>query len=96
MTTQTEANARIKEIGKEIKKLVKEAEKLCDETGASFSLDIAWGMGGSYVPSLKNVANWTEEAREENYIYEEDGEWVRDSYREIDEDGGWFSSSMGC
>lgn len=98
MTTQKEAQTRVNAIKTEIDKLVTEAEKLCDETGASFSLNIAYGMGGSYIPSLKNVDAWTEQARDEHEVYrdEDSAEWSREGYYDIDEDGGWYTSSMSC
>ena len=60
---------------------IKEAENFANEHGLTFNIDIAYGMGGTYYPTIKMIKN----------IHDE-GSWVN-SYNER---SGWVSSSSNC
>jgi hypothetical protein len=88
---QDKAQERVNAIWSTINTLVKEAEALCDETGADFSLNVAYGMGGQYRPDPRNADQWPGDP--EDYDVE-DGAYL---YDDTGEDGGyWYSSSMSC
>jgi hypothetical protein len=75
-----EANAKISKLIAQAEALISEAEAIADETGASFSFSVAYGMGGSYqgrgdkvAPEGVDVDDW-------------------ESSNEV----GWFPSSQSC
>ena len=95
--SKKDAQKRVNEIEKEISKLVHEATKLADEHGVEFSLSIAYGMGGRYLPSVKNAEKWDEKTRDNLGIEmdEEDGGYRYDNY-DLPDGGEWYTSSMSC
>lgn len=79
--TKEEANKVISEKRKEIYANVKECQKLADEHGLEFSINIAYGMGGTYVSAKALKAEYDED--------EYDDSWFK-------ENSGWNSSSHQC
>ena len=91
-----EASKRVSEIKKEIRKLIEEAEGICDASGLdSFHLKVAYGMGGSYRPDPRRVEEW--EGSPEDYEIGKDGGVYRYDYSDDFHEGGyWESSSSRC
>lgn len=80
--TKQEASAKIAEILKQVKELVNEAQKVSDQTGVSFNLNVGgYGMGGTYYPNPED-AEWS------NSDY--DDWYPSDTY------DGWYASSQSC
>ena len=71
------------------KNLIKECEKLADETGESFTWSLGYGMGGTYRPAnkiqIQALSKLTEEEKEALDLQDVEAE-----------KGGWNSSSMRC
>lgn len=51
-----EATKKIAELTASAMTLIRQAEKIADENGVSFSFDVAYGMGGTYTP--KSSDGW--------------------------------------
>jgi hypothetical protein len=80
MITQKQVE-KMASLVKKIKVAIEDAEKYANETGQHFSLNIEYGMGGTYYPPL------TQKQKDK---MEEAGEWYSS-------DGeGWQSSSSRC
>jgi hypothetical protein len=58
MSTQQELNQKMSALVDAINTAVAEAEAFADEHGLEFTLDIAYGMGGTYV-SEKAAEGWS-------------------------------------
>lgn len=59
--TDQQAYAEISRLTSEAMKLIREAEKIADTHGLEFSFDVAYGMGGTYVPeSVFDGPSWRE------------------------------------
>lgn len=63
--SQTDEQKALSEIGtkiNEVYKLIKECEEIAERAGVEFSLDVAYGMGGTYVPKkIADEETWTEQ-----------------------------------
>ncbi len=97
-----------KEIAEKVKQahaLIRECEELARESGNSFSIDIAYGMGGTYVPRIEKdladkIKEMSYEERQSSGIgasfeddnYNDDKEY--DKYG--DQKFGWLASSNSC
>lgn len=83
-----------------VEALIKESEMLADMFGLSFTMDVAYGMGGQYYPNPARVHEWPGEPGDYSKFVEYDPEdgtakHVRDDYADSDE-GLWYASSMSC
>lgn len=87
-----EALEKISEKTKEAMRLIREAQEIADAAHVDFSFDVAWGMGGWYVPAMKGM---TEEEKEESE-FGHDMDYSREELGIDDEEGFWLPSSMGC
>ena len=88
---------------------IKLAEQLADEHGISFPWDLAYGMGGSYIPNKRGYTKEEalkilENADEYNALSYNRQEEIRaaiyspkrSSYYDEVEETGWRSSTSGC
>lgn len=91
--TKQEAYQKISALCDEAKAKIKEAERLADEHGSSFYFQVSYGMGGTYNPRTSSddrkaaLAKLSERERQVLGLREDE---------EIEEGGGWESSSQSC
>lgn len=71
------------------KSIIRECEKIADETGESFSWSLGYGMGGTYRPANQL------QIQALNKLTEEEKEALDLQDLEV-EKGGWNSSSSNC
>jgi len=72
------------------KALIKDCEKIADETGESFNWSLGYGMGGVYKPTNKIKVQALEKLTDE----EKEVPGLDNLSREVI--GGWSSSSENC
>lgn len=79
--TAEEAQEEIAKKTQAALKLIREAEELADQHQVEFHLEVAYGMGGTYVPKRDKDEDW-----------ENSDSCFYDDY----EEEGWISSSSQC
>jgi predicted NUDIX family phosphoesterase len=92
--TKQEAYEKISALCAEAKAKIKEAERLADQHGSSFSFQVSYGMGGTYNP--KTSSDDRKEALAKLSERERRALGLREDDTEEEERGGWESSSQNC
>lgn len=97
--TRDEAVKAIREHTDIARAAIRKAEQISDDTGVEFSFSVAYGMGGHYYPNPALAGTWGEEP-DYPYRRQNDGTYEfcesYSGYGAEDDEGFWYSSSMGC